>query len=315
MRILVFGAGAIGSVLGGLLKRAGHDVALLGRAWHVDVVRRQGLLIEGLWGCHQIDGLKTATDRAAAEAYGPFDWVLCCVKSHQTAPALEDLAALAPAPSLVCAFQNGVGNYETLLQRLPPERLALARVIFGAELEPGRVRVTVCADDVVIGSPDARCPSDRIEQLTEALRASGVPARTTTAILEALWAKVLYNCSLNGLSTLLEVPYGALPHHPLARQLIEAVIREVYAVAQAGQVVLTPPTPQAYAELLFTRLVPLTGAHLSSMLQDVRRGRLTEIEAMNGAIVRLARDAGLRAPANELLTRLVHAKEQFAGAE
>jgi 2-dehydropantoate 2-reductase len=241
------------------------------------------------------------------------DWAFVCVKAYDTDEAVRTLAGLTGPATLVCAFQNGLGNYETLLRHLPAERVALGRVIFGAELEPGHVRVTVCADEVLIGSPDPRFPQEQAARLAAALQESGVPARATATILTALWAKVLYNCALNGLSTLLEVPYGKLPGHPSAERMMRAIIEEAYRAAWAHRIPLEPAAPQAYLELLFGRLIPDTAAHRPSMLQDLRRGCPTEIEAMNGAIVRLGGEAGLEAPVNALVTRLVHAKEQFLG--
>ncbi len=314
MRVLVCGAGAIGSVLGGMLAKAGHEVTLLGRAWHLDVIRRQGLAITGIWGDHQVRHLTLAVSPAEIPREPSSDWVFVCVKAHQTA----DIAGLLPTwlrpQTLVCAFQNGVGHYEALIRHVPSDRVALGRVIFGVELEPGCARVTVCADDVLIGAPDGRVPRTALEELAAALSASGIPARTTEEILTALWEKVLYNCALNGLSTLLEVPYGKLPEHAQARRVMEAIIEEAYQVAAGHRLALEPPTADAYRELLFARLIPATAAHQSSMLRDVRRGKPTEIEALNGAIVRMGREAGVSTPMNALVTRLVHAKEQFAGA-
>ena len=313
MRILVFGAGAIGSVLGGFLAKAGHDVTLLGRAWHLDAVRQQGLGISGLWGEHQVTTLSVATSLDALPQRKTYDWVLVCVKAHQTAEVAGWLPAVMAPQTCLCAFQNGLGNYETLSRVVAPERVALGRVIFGVELEPGVVRVTVCADDVLIGAAVATFPRERLVGLAVALQESGVPARVTASILTDLWAKVLYNCALNGLSTVLEVPYGKLLERPAAVRIMEAVIEEAYRAAEARRIALKPATAQAYRELLFGRLIPDTAAHQSSMLQDVRRGKPTEIESLNGAIVRLAAEAGLAAPMNALVTRLVHAKERFAG--
>ena len=311
MRIVVVGAGAIGSVLGGFLAKAGHEVTLLGRAWHLDAVKRDGLRISGLWGVHHIRTLSVATDPNVAASHGPFDWVLVCVKAHQTTGILQILPTFLAPQTMVCALQNGLGNYETLIQAVDPAQLALGRVIFGVEIEPGHVHVTVCADDVLIGAVDARFPSAQASALATMLKAGGVPARPTTSILTVVWAKVLYNCALNGLSTLLEVPYGDLMTHPIASRMIQTIIDEAYQVAKGQGMTLEPSTARAYVDLLFTKLIPATAGHRSSMLQDVRRGKPTEIEALNGALVRLGAQAAIPTPMNALIARLVHAKEQW----
>lgn len=329
MRVLIFGAGAIGSVLGGFLANAGHEVTLLGRPWHLDVVRRHGLAITGLWGehhipvCHQANRagersseadrpcLVTATRLDELTPSEPFDWVVVCVKAHQTAAVAPALPALLGPRTFVCSFQNGLGNYEALTQQVSSSRVALARVIFGVETAPGRVHVTVCADDVLIGAPDERFPKEQLSVLAETLRSSGIPARRSDTILIALWAKVLYNCALNGLSALLDVPYGKLLEQPLSRSIMHVIIEEVYQVAAAHRISLEPPSASAYRELLFTTLIPKTAGHRASMVQDLRSGKPTEIEALNGALVRMGLQAGVPTPMNALVTRLIHAKEQF----
>ena len=313
MRALVFGAGAVGSVLGGFLARAGHAVTLLGRPWHLDVVRAQGLRLTGFWGEHTVTGLRTATRLEDAGAPAGYDWVLLTVKAHQTEEAARALAAWLAPGTLLCALQNGLGNDEILCRHLEPARVALGRVIFGVELEPGCARVTVCADDVRIGAPSSRMPRASLETLAAVLRSAGIPCRVTDEIVAVLWAKVLYNCALNGLATLLEVSYGALLEHPLARCLMRDVIEEAYRVAAARTVRLEPADADAYVRLLTTRLIPATAGHRPSMLQDLRRGKPTEIDAMNGALARLGHAAGVPVPVNALIARLVHAKERFAG--
>jgi len=236
-----------------------------------------------------------------------------CVKAHQTRAAAAEIIRYLDSRTLVCAFQNGLGNYETLTERIPTARVALGRVIFGVELSPGHAHITVCADDVVVGAPDAHFPQTPLARLASALKASGIPCRVSPNVFGILWEKVLYNCSLNGLSTLLEVPYGTLLEREAACRLMRAMIEEVYRVAAAHRIVLELPTAEEYEHFLVTKLIPDTAAHHASMLQDVQRGRPTEIDAMNGAIVRLGKEAGVPTPANALVTRLVHAKERFAG--
>ncbi len=310
----MYGAGGIGSVLGGLLARANHDVTFLGREWHLHAIRRDGLRISGLWGEHRITGVTLTTQHDQLPSAVPFDWIFVCVKAHQTAEVAEAVATLVGPSTLVCGFQNGLGNYEALTALIPAERVALARVIFGVELEPGHAHVTVSGGDVLIGAPDHRLSPTRLTGLIAALQTAGIPTQPTSNIFTALWGKVLYNCALNGLSTLLEVPYGALADHPIAPRLIQSVITEVYQVAAARRLTLEPADAAGYLHLLFSRLIPATAAHRASMLQDIRRGHRTEINALNGAIVALGHQVGVPTPINALVTRLVHHKERFSSA-
>src|SRR5262249_60848466 len=128
------------------------------------------------------------------------------------------------------------------------------------------------------------------------------------AIAAELWAKVLYNAALNPLGALLGVPYGELPAHPDTRTIMDTVIEATFAVARAEDVALRWPDAAAYREVFYGRLVPATAAHRSSMLQDIERGRPTEIDAINGAVAARGAKRGLPAPVNATLARLIRAR-------
>ena len=146
----------------------------------------------------------------------------------------------------------------------------------------------------------------------EIFDAAGVPAVVTDRLAALLWAKVFYNAALNPLGALLNVHYGALPDQPESRDLMDRVIDEAFAVAGAEGVALNWVTAADYRQEFYVRLVPATYDHRSSMLQDLERGRRTEIDAINGAVWHRGAARGITTPVNETLTRLVHAVEQPA---
>lgn len=311
MRVLIAGAGALGSVFGGFLRRAGLDVALLGRAAHLDALARDGLTIDGIWGTHHVTGFAVAHDAAALR--GPFDAILLPVKSYDTAAMAAAVAPLLAADGVAISLQNGLGNVETLEAAVGAERSLGARVIFGAVLPaPGRVRVTVFADPTAIGAlaPGQHAARDAAAHRWAALiDAAGVPAVATDRLAALLWAKVFYNAALNPLGALLNLHYGALPEHQQSRALMDQVIDEAFSVARGEGVALPWPDAAAYRDEFYGRLVPATYDHRSSMLQDLERGRRTEIDAINGAVWRRGAARGITTPVNETLTRLVHAVE------
>jgi 2-dehydropantoate 2-reductase len=310
-RILVAGSGALGSVIGGLLRKAGHDITLLGRALHLDAIDRDGLRIEGIWGEHLATGLRTTTD--ASRLAESFDAILVTVKSYHTREVARAMRARLVANGVVISLQNGLGNAEALVAEMGPERVLAARVIFGAEVvAPGRVRVTVYADPVLIGTwPPTADPQRRACARDWASRfaASGIPTEFTDDVASALWGKVLYNAALNPLGALLGVHYGALGENPQTRAIMDAVIAEAFSVALAEGVRLPWTSAADYCRVLYERLLPSTFLHRSSMVQDIERGRPTEIDAINGEVWRRGAARGLSTPANELLTRLIHARE------
>jgi 2-dehydropantoate 2-reductase len=125
-----------------------------------------------------------------------------------------------------------------------------------------------------------------------------------------IWSKVVYNCALNPLASILDVPYGELLNTDETKRLMRQIVREVYAVAQERGIRLVPGSARGYVRLLFDRLIPLTAAHHPSMLQAIRRGKPTEISALNGAIVNLGRESGVATPVNEILAELIRVKEK-----
>jgi 2-dehydropantoate 2-reductase len=311
MHVLVAGAGALGSVFGGFLRRSGLDVTLLGRAAHLDVVARRGLTIDGIWGSHHVEGFAVAT--AVATLDGRFDAILVSVKSYDTRAMAEAVTPFLAADGVAISLQNGLGNVETLEAVVGAERALGARVIFGATVPaPGHARVTVFADPTAVGAlaPGRHPGRDAAAQRWATLiDGAGVPAVATDQLAALLWAKVFYNAALNPLGALLGVHYGALPEHAESRLLMDHVIDEAFAVARCEDVALPWPSADEYRQEFYGRLVPATYDHRSSMLQDLERGRRTEIDAINGAVWRRGAARGINTPVNETLTRLVHAVE------
>lgn len=303
MRILVMGAGAIGSVVGGFLAQAGHAVTLVGRRAHMDAVREHGLRVRGIWGDHYITALETAEEVDAVRERS-FDLILITVKSYDTAAAAVAIGPLLTEDTLVCSYQNGLGNAETIAAVAGWRRTIGARAIYGVWLpEAGVAEVTVIANPTAIGSYDPATPEARMRAIVQAMDDAGLPTVYTDRIETVLWGKVAYNCALNPLSALLDVPYGALLDTEHTRSMLAEIVHELYAVASAKGIALEPPAPGDYVTLLFDELIPPTAGHYASMREDVRRHRRTEIDALNGAIVRYGQETGVPTPTNGVLTR------------
>ena len=311
MRILILGAGAIGSVFGGLLAEAGNEVYLIGRDPHMHTIRHRGLVIEGIWGDHHIYNVHAYTLLENIPHNETLDVVLLTVKSYDTQAVLEAFNNISGVMPPVVSLQNGLGNLERIEHIAGREKTIGGRVIFGVEYTgPGRVRVTVSADNTLIGIlPGAADAKGFVHLLADNFTRAGIPTRVTENIISELWGKVLYNCSLNALASLLDCNYGTLLTSRYTRSMITCIIQEIYAVAEKKNIELAWRTPEAYAECLFGELIPRTSGHHPSMLQDIHRGKKTEIDALNGAVVRLAREYDLPAPTNETITELISAKE------
>jgi 2-dehydropantoate 2-reductase len=319
MRILIQGAGSVGLGLGSFLLAAGHQVAFLGRKASVEALRTHGLRRTGRFGWHTapaetFEAASSMVELAEPTAAAP-DFVLIAVKSFDSAAAAAELAEqtarLGDAPLVLC--QNGWGNAETFAARFPEARVWNARVITGfrrAALH--HVDVTVHAEPVRIGSLFGQ-PAARVARLCDALTAGGLPSEATDTIGADLWAKLLYNGCLNPACAILGVPYGALGASPPGRALIESLAHEIFAVMHAAGWRTHWASADAWLEDFFERLLPVTAEHESSMLQDLRAGRRTEIDALTGAIVRLGEKHGTPAPANAALLRLVEVLDERRG--
>jgi len=316
--ILIAGAGAIGSIVGGMMHAAGHDVTLLGRRAHLEAIARDGLRISGLLGERTVTGITLADDPARLSRR--FGVIFCSVKSYDTAMMATALAEHLADDGVIVSMQNGLGNIEALIDRFGRRRVLGARVIFGAEiLAAGIANVTVFAQPVAIGPApalhreDSAALESRAIAIAEMIDAAGIPAVGVADIVPVLWTKILYNVALNPLGAILKLHYGALADDPDLRPIMDRAIGESFAVARALGVALPYADDSEYRKVFYEQLIPATYSHRPTMLHDLHvRGR-TEIEALNGKIVELAEQFGLDATTNRMLTQLVRAGERAHG--
>jgi 2-dehydropantoate 2-reductase len=318
-RILIAGAGAIGSAIGAMLRRAGHDVTLLGRSAHLDAIARDGLHLRGLFGAHVISGLKLATD--PSQLGEPFGLVLLTVKSYDTASLADRLKDHIARDGLVVSMQNGIGNIALLVERFGAGRVLGGRVIFGAEVSaPGKVEVTVFAEPVAIGPDPAIQGGDvsrlmaHAREIASILSETGVPTEACADVMPLLWTKLFYNAALNPLGALMRLHYGALAADPDLRAIMDAVIDEAFAVAVKRGVNLPYRSAEEYRAVFYSRLVPSTFNHRPTMLYDLEQRGRTDIMEMNGKIAEMAEQLSIAAGTNRMLTRLIRARERMWSA-
>jgi 2-dehydropantoate 2-reductase len=316
-KILIAGAGAIGSVLGAMLHSAGHSVTLLGRRKHMEAIASGGLRITGLLGTHTIRGLHLADQPSQLD--GRFDLILCTVKPYDTAVISEDIAERLSERGVIVSMQNGLGNIEALASRFGLGRVLGGRVIFGSELHhPGAAHVTVFADPVAIGPAPALhgglsgVLAGRALEIARLIDCAGVAAVGCADIMPIIWTKLLYNVALNALGALYELSYGELAGDPDLRAIMDEAIREAFAVARRLEVALPFASEREYLDTFYGRLVPATETHHPTMLYDLKNRGRTDIDWLNGKIVELAVQTGLTAPVNQMLVRQVHAAERAA---
>lgn len=309
MKVLVFGLGALGTVYSCLLKEQGHLVYGVDIPATVNAVNEQGVKVNGIWGEHAAHLDQAVADINELEA-NDFDLMVLTVKAFDTAQAARQLSSILAPHTRVMLAQNGYGNYQSALGFIPAEQMIVCRVIFGSETEaPGTAKVTVIADDVILGSPDRLIDYPWLEDLAAQFTVAGIPTRASDKIMQFVWGKIIYNSALNPLGAILEVAYGQLADMEYTRQLMDSIIEEIFALLSAmGQEVLWKNAAE-YKRAFYSQMIPTTAEHHASMLQDIQRGRRTEIDALNGAVVELGRQFNIDTPVNAVITALLKAKE------
>ncbi|WP_208508948.1 2-dehydropantoate 2-reductase [Variovorax paradoxus] len=294
MKVAVMGAGAVGCYYGAMLARAGHEVVLIGRPAHVEAVRARGLRLEA----RSFDEHVPMAASTEPDAVQGADLVLFCVKSTDTEAAAAQIAPHLAPGALVLTLQNGVDNDERARSVLRSHEVAAAVVYVATGMAgPGHVKHNGRGELVI-------APSARGEEVAQALRAAGVPTEISGNVRGALWAKLVLNCAYNALSAITQLPYGVLVRNEGVPGVLRDVVAECLAVARAEGATIPGDIDAAVAGI--ARTMP---AQFSSTAQDLARGKRSEIDHLNGFVLRRGEALGVPVPANRLLWTLVRLLE------
>ncbi|ABD04929.1 2-dehydropantoate 2-reductase [Rhodopseudomonas palustris HaA2] len=297
MKVAVMGAGAVGCYFGALLAQAGHDVTLIGRPDHVAAIDAHGLRLETRDG-ESFIALKAATDPAALD---PPDLVLFCVKSADTETAGRALAPRLRPDTAILSLQNGVDNAQRLSAAIGHPVIA-AVVYVGTEMAgPGHVRHHG-RGELLIGA------SAQSGVLAAALSEAKIPTTVAADIDQALWSKLMMNSAFNALSAVADMAYGRMFEVAGARDVVTSVIAECAAVARAGGVSI--PDDMLEKALALPASMP---NQKSSTAQDLARGKPSEIDFLNGYVVRRGAALGIPTPTNLTLQVAVKLIEASRG--
>ena len=305
MRAVVVGAGGLGSYVGAVLCRAGHDVALVARGAHLDAIRRDGLHVETVAGDFRV---RPAATESALELDGA-DLTLVTVKSYSLDDVAEQVAHLARSGSVVVSLLNGVTASERLVALgVPGDRMVDGIAYMTAfRTAPGRIVRKAEHHRLVIGSTTgAGAPA--LERIAEAFEGTGVGIVPAEDIEAELWMKMAVVCSLCVVCGLSAESMGPIRSHRFGAELQRRAIAEVTTVARARGVAL----PDDADEVVGGALDAFPGDFFPSVIHDLRSGRRTEMEDLGGAIARMARDAGVDAPLHEAATLAVKLGERGA---
>lgn len=307
-RVAVLGAGAVGCYFGGMLARAGAPVTLIGRPQHVEAMSRGGLLLESMRFQQQVP-VSASTDVAAA---GDAAVVLLSVNTLDTEEAAKSLAPHLAAGAVVVSLQNGVDNVERIRSAAKIEAVPAVVYVAAAMSAPGHVKHTG-RGDLIIGDLSGGERRDvphrgELDRLVGLFARAGVPCLVSENIQADLWIKLIMNCAYNAISAVSRARYGRLVGSTWTRDVMRQVIEEAVAVARAAGVRFPDVN---LVEAGFKLGESMTGA-TSSTAQDIARGKRTEIDSLNGYVVRRGTELGVMTPVNRTLHALVKFLEESA---
>jgi len=301
MRIYMIGAGAMGGVYGGLLARAGYDVTLIDpREDHIGKIQSEGITIEGVLGTHVIK-LPAQCDHAGLP---PADLAIIFTDSNSTRNAAKAAKQLLKPDGFALTLQNGIGNVEALIAELGEER-----VIAGVSMNSAANPAAGCSaytnvGMTSIGELDGR-DTQRVRQVAEMLNKAGIPTEIIPDPMNWIWGKFVLNCGVNALTTITGLRSGEMVRTPEVSALQDRVIDEIMAVVQRKGVKLPEKDPRKkikdHCRIRYNK---------PSMMQHIEQGRRTEIDSLNGALVREAKVLGIATPYNEAVVAVVKGLEK-----
>ena len=305
--ISVIGAGAVGCFFGGMLARAGHHVTLIGRQNHVWAIEKFGLEMV-CQNFHEFVKIKASTD---LDSISNADLVLFCVKSPDTDETARQIAPLLKKNTVILSLQNGIDNCDRLRKIIPNPSYPAVVYVASAMGESGQIRhfgrgELVIGDMVETSDIDSNIQSHlHLKNIAELFAASHVPCKISGDIKKALWSKFLVNCIYNGISAITQMSYGDLVQSPEINSLIDQLTSEFLCIAAQENVSITLDEATQMNQMIAKTM----SAQKSSTAQDLQRGKSTEIDFLNGLIVKKGLEYNIPTPNHQTIWQLIKGLE------
>lgn len=312
MKILIVGAGAVGVSMLIALVEADMDVTVVARGTTADKLRDNGAARTGIFGEKSIPSGSFKVNNSISEVEGNYDYVLVSTKTTANADIALQMSLhnklLAPEGTVVL-MQNGWGYEEEYRKYFDDSKIYNARIITGFEkTNEWTSKVTVHTAPILLGSLFG-ADQEKMNPIAEAINASGIQSESTDKIAEALWAKMLFNTTLNPLGAILSCTYGELAAHNNSMLIMNRLIDETYAVMQSKGYKTFWASADEYKEVFYGKLVVDTAKHHSSTYQDIKLKRRTEIDTLNGIVIRLGEETGVPTPTHRTIYDMIKALE------
>ncbi len=292
MRIAVFGTGGVGGYFGGKLAQSGEDVTFIARGKHLEAIRQNGLCVKSIDGDFRIQPAQATDD---PRQVGEVDVVLVCVKTWQVPDAALEMKPMIGPGTMVVPLENGVQAPEELAAVLGQEHV-LGGLCHISSLvsEPGCISHVGLKPHIAFGEWDNH-PSERVERLRQAFEKAGVWVEIPQDIQAAMWEKFIFIATMSGVGSVTRAPVGVFRSLPETRRLLESSLKEIDALARAKGIHMQTGIVQKTLEFIDG----LARAVMPSMERDILNSQPSELEAQNGAVVRMGRQTGIPTPVNE----------------
>jgi len=315
MNILINGAGAIGVALGATMISQGATVSFFAREETAKAIKQNGIKRTGLFTNYEFtpEQCKVYTDYEEIPK-NEFDFILVASKTtanDDISKSLNEHRDILKSDAKIIIFQNGFANDEPYLRFFSKEQVFCARVITGF-IRPERYisEITVHTAPILLGSLQKDengniISSKPVAIISKMINDSGIPSETTEELDKFLWAKMLYNCTLNPLSAILRVNYGKLTENEYSINIMNKIIEEIFNVINASGYHTSWNTPKEYQDIFYSKLVPDTYNHRSSTLQDIQKKQKTEIDTLTGKVIELGEKHNVDVTVNKTIYNII----------
>ena len=313
MNILIIGAGAVGIGLAASVKSQGADISILARGKTAAAIKENGIERCGLFTHYSFDSSQVNVyEDYESIGSNEFDYIFITSKTtanEDIASNLNENKRIMKENAKIIIFQNGFGNDEYYLKYFSKSEVFSARVITGFTRPKRHIsEVTVYTEPILIGSLQHQNPGC-LKQIADMITSSGIRCELTNEVGRYLWAKMLYNCALNPLGAILDVNYGKLTENEYSKQIMDNIIEEIFRVINASGYSTLWNSPNEYRDIFYSKLIPDTYNHYSSTHQDIQRKIRTEIDSLNGKVIRLGKKFNVDVSTNEIIYNLIKSIE------
>ena len=313
MNVLVIGSGAVGIGLAASVLSQGADISVFARGKTAKAIKENGIERTGLFTHYSFTKDKVKVYETYEEIpKDAFDYVFITSKTTANDDISKRLNAsrdILKKDFRIIIFQNGFGNDEPYLRFFDKTQVFSARLITGfARPERHVSQITVYTEPILIGSLQNQDPSD-LQPIADMITSSGIRCELTDEVDKYLWAKMLYNCALNPLGSILDVNYGKLTENEYSKEIMDSIIDEIFDVIKASGYETLWENPEEYKDIFYSKLVPDTYNHYSSTHMDIKRKIKTEIDSITGKVIELGELNNVDVSTNRIIYNLIKSIE------